>query len=233
MSSVLEAVQPTVDDTIAKLASAQFIIDPIAGEHLSRVTSIISSAYKRHGGIIEIALFHAIASHNSLETFSRVPFFVNRNASSYVESHDIKTQEGRRSCLNASLEYREEGSRYELDILYFDHRTGSIVALEVKRGNGHFDRGKRDSMIKSALTVRTLLASYAATRGWDAKGVESRILAYYGVPRFPHEIYLRGTDLDTFIAPGIFDRVEQVNAYFKTQLMRVVSGDVGQGRFVQ
>ena len=120
--------------------------------------------------------------------------------------------------------------RLRLAILYFDHRSETIVALEVKRGNGQFDRGKRDSMIKSALTVRTLLTSYAQKEGWKPKGAESRILAYYGVPRFPPEIYLRGGDLDTFIGPGIHKSVEEVNDYFREQLMQLIRGNVGQGR---
>lgn len=233
MHSVLEEVRPIVDATITKLSSAKFVIDPIAGEYFSRVTSVVSSAYKRHGGIIEIALFHAISSHNALQAWSRVPFYVNGQASTYVENSSVKTEAGRRACLETSMPYRQEGSRYEIDILYFDHRTDAIVALEVKRGNGQFDRGKRDSMIKSALTIRTLLRSYAEAQGWRARSVESRILAYYGVPRFPPEIYLRGDDLDHFIAPGVQASIEEVNDYFRAQLYRVVEGDVGQGSLIQ
>ncbi|MEM9813449.1 MAG: hypothetical protein AAF913_12330 [Pseudomonadota bacterium] len=127
MPTVLDAVRPTVDATINKLSSAKFVVDPIAGEHLSRVTSIVSSAYKRHGGIIEIALFHAISSHNALEAESRVPFYVTGQASTYVENSNVKSDAGRRACLETTMPYREEGAKYELDILYFDHRTNAIV----------------------------------------------------------------------------------------------------------
>ncbi|MGM0584955.1 MAG: hypothetical protein ACQEUZ_09930 [Pseudomonadota bacterium] len=229
MPTVLESVRPTVDRTIRSLAAAKFAADPIAGPHLSRVTSIVSSAYKRHGAILEVALFKAIESSNVIEAYSRVPFFITRNASGYVENHDIKTPEGLRACLATSIPYKEDAAaRYELDILYFDHSTESVVALEVKRGNGDFDRGKRDSMIKAALTVRTLLASYAETRGWSPRHVESRILAYYGVPKFPRPIYLRGQDLDAFIAPGIIESVEEVNGYFRARLMELVEPEMRQ-----
>lgn len=222
-----------MDDTINRLSATSFVVDPIAGFELSRVTSIVSSAYKRHGAIIEIALYHAISAQNAVEARYRVPFYINRHASSYVETHNVKTKEGFRACLDTTLPYQENGGRYELDILYFDHRSSAAVALEVKRGNGQFDRGKRDSMIKAALAVRTLLASYAQTIGWEAKAVESRILAYYGVPRFPPKIYLRGSDLNTFIGPGIYESVEEVNEYFRAQLLRLVDGSVGQGRLMQ
>lgn len=233
MPSDLEAVKPTVDRTISKLASTRFVIDPIAGEELSKITSIVSSAYKRHGAIIEVALFEAISQRNNIEAENRVKFFVNRNASSYIESHDIKGPDGLSACMLSSIFYREEGAEYELDIVYFDHQTETIVALEVKRGNGQFDRGKRDSMIKPALTVRSLLASYAEHRGWPARSVDSRILAYYGVPKFPPAIYLRGQELNEFVGPGVFESVEEVNEYFRSSLLKVIGGEIDQPELFQ
>jgi hypothetical protein len=52
----MERVAPVVDDTIRLLAKVKFVEDPIAGVRYSRATSIISSAYKRHGRILEFAL---------------------------------------------------------------------------------------------------------------------------------------------------------------------------------
>ena len=52
----MERVTPIVDETIKALAKVEFIPDPIAGVHYSRTTSIVSSAYKRHGKILEFAL---------------------------------------------------------------------------------------------------------------------------------------------------------------------------------
>jgi hypothetical protein len=228
MPTVLDAVRPIVDQTINRLGEAKFVVDPIAGPELSKITSITSSAYKRHGAIIEIALFHAIAQRNNLEAESKVPFYVNRHASAYVEGHDFRSSDGLNACLRTSFPYSLEGAQHELDIIYFDHERRSIVALEVKRGNGEFDRGKRDSLIKSALAVRTLLSSYAEARGWHAESVESRILAYYGVPKFPEEIYLRGADLDTFIAPGIWSSVEEVNDYFRACLLDLLQQETRQ-----
>ena len=117
--------------------------------------------------------------------------------------------------------------------MHYDHRSEKVVALEVKRGNGQFDRGKRDSMIKSALTVRSLHASYAETHGWSARTVESRIMAYYGVPKFPPQIHLRGQDLNSFIGPGIYESVEKVNEYFRTSLLEVIGGEVEQPELFQ
>jgi len=43
-----DRVLPLVDRTIAILATEKFRSDPIGGDGYSRMTSVISSAYKRH-----------------------------------------------------------------------------------------------------------------------------------------------------------------------------------------
>ncbi len=96
MPSVLEAVKPAVDKTMTRLAATKFTIDPVAGYQLSRITSIVSSAYKRHGAIIEVALFEAISQKNGVDAENKVRFFVYRNASAYVESLNFQKQEGMR-----------------------------------------------------------------------------------------------------------------------------------------
>jgi hypothetical protein len=45
----MERVSPVVDETIRALSKTKFIEDPVAGAGYSRSTSIVSSAYKRHG----------------------------------------------------------------------------------------------------------------------------------------------------------------------------------------
>ena len=52
----MERVAPVVDETIRALAKTKFVQDPVAGLKYSRATSIVSSAYKRHGRILETAL---------------------------------------------------------------------------------------------------------------------------------------------------------------------------------
>lgn len=55
----LEALAPVlgmVDVTIGALSRKKFATDPIVAPRYSAITSIVSSAYKRHGKIIEEAL---------------------------------------------------------------------------------------------------------------------------------------------------------------------------------
>jgi hypothetical protein len=75
--SFMERVTPVVDETIRALAKVKFVEDPIAGVGYSRATSIVSSAYKRHGRILEFApgraFAKAIAIRSGMTMRSRFP----------------------------------------------------------------------------------------------------------------------------------------------------------------
>jgi hypothetical protein len=60
MGTVLDLVKDEIEKTIHRLDTKKFKPDPIAGEIYSRITSIVSSAYKRHGFIIERAMLEAL-----------------------------------------------------------------------------------------------------------------------------------------------------------------------------
>src|SRR4029434_647179 len=66
MGLVLDLLRPEIEKTIKGLDSKNFAPDPIAGPHFSRITSVMSSAYKRHGYILERAI---------LETLRLCPYF--------------------------------------------------------------------------------------------------------------------------------------------------------------
>jgi len=62
MGTVLDLVKDEVEKTIKRLNAKRFIADPIAGEHFSKIPSILSSAYKRHGYILERAILETVSS---------------------------------------------------------------------------------------------------------------------------------------------------------------------------
>jgi len=59
MGLVLDLLKPEIEKTIKGLDSKNFPPDPIAGPHFSKITSVMSSAYKRHGYILERAILEA------------------------------------------------------------------------------------------------------------------------------------------------------------------------------
>ena len=84
--SFMERVTPVVDDTIKALAKTKFVQDPVAGTKYSRATSIVSSAYKRHGRILETALRESLRESNRHKVWQEDTFRVSRAADALVGS---------------------------------------------------------------------------------------------------------------------------------------------------
>jgi hypothetical protein len=82
----MERVAPVVDETINALAKTKFVQDPVAGLKYSRATSIISSAYKRHGRILETALRESLRESNRHRVWQEDAFRVSRAADALVGS---------------------------------------------------------------------------------------------------------------------------------------------------
>jgi hypothetical protein len=82
----MQRVTPVVDETIRALAKKKFMQDPVAGLKYSRATSIISSAYKRHGRIIETALRESLRESNRHRVWQEDAFRVSRAADTLVGS---------------------------------------------------------------------------------------------------------------------------------------------------
>ena len=53
MSELIEKMTPLIEETVERLNQKEFRRDPIGGEHFSKIVSVMSSAYKRHGFILK------------------------------------------------------------------------------------------------------------------------------------------------------------------------------------
>jgi hypothetical protein len=212
MATFMERVTPVVDETIRALARTKFIEDPVAGSKHSRNTSIISSAYKRHGRILETALRESLKESNRHKVWKDDAFRVSRAADALVGS------QSEQDCRNSELPYGEAYRTVQVDMIAFDHADGILRAYEVKRGNGHFDAGKIRSIKRDLLCVQLLLRSYGETAGVKPMKGEAKIIFYYGIRSIPPPWSLTKADLDEHFGFPVVGRVEEANTYFRTKL---------------
>jgi hypothetical protein len=130
----MDRVAPIVDQTIQALAKVDFVPDPIAGAHYARTTSIVSSAYKRHGKILEFALRES----NRHKVWNDDAFKVSREADALANTQDFE------ACHQSTLPYGNSIRTLQVDMIAFDSADETLRAYEIKRGNGQFDAGKSD-----------------------------------------------------------------------------------------
>ena len=170
----LQSVFDEVDATIDRLAQKRFAADPVVGERYSRITSIVSSAYKRHGAIIEQALLAALENAPHLEVWPDPVFRISPEADMLAGSDA--------SALGNSLRYGAENytRTLQVDVLVFNRDSSLLGAYESKRGFGYHDSGKKRSMLRDLRCLQMLLRSYGEARGISTGAAEAHIIFYYG-----------------------------------------------------
>ena len=206
-------VGPVIEETIRSLASKKFLEDPIAGNRHSRNTSIISSAYKRHGRILETALRESLRDSNRHRVWKEDVFKVSRAADQLVNSQSDD------ECRRTTLPYGDSTIRtIQIDVIAFDEADQTIRAYEVKRGNGQFDAGKIRSIKRDILCAQVLLKSYGEVFKFQPVAAESKIIFYYGMRSIPKPWSLVKEELDEHFGYPVTTKVEQANDYFRTKL---------------
>jgi hypothetical protein len=220
MGVVLDLVRDEIEKTIQSLEAKTFLADPIAGPHFSKITSVMSSAYKRHGFILERALLEALKQCPHFEAWRDEQFQVPSNVDHMVNGsieHGAK-------LIGTDYPYSAGERTLQVDAIVFDKNTGILRAYEIKRGFGLHDSGKRRSMLRDTLAVQVLLKSYGTQRGLDVKQAFSHIIFYYGQCSIPKPFSLKGTELDEHFGFPVYDAVEEVNKHYKARLFAILAG---------
>ena len=219
MSKLIEIVADDIQLTIQKLKEKKFKVDPIGGPQFSRVTSVMSSAYKRHGLILEKAVLQRLKQCTHLEVWEEKNFHVSKRADHMV----VSTLDAPQTFVFDQIRYSEKSkdSRViQIDVVVYDDRRKRLSAYEVKRGNGAHDASKKRSMLRDLLCTQVLLGSYGRYKGFKKLQVaSSHIIFYYGECsiNLPHYT-LKKEDLDDHFNFSVIKEVEEVNNYFRQKL---------------
>jgi len=220
---LVDRLRPFVDDTIASLAKTEFRVDPIGGEQYSKATSIVSAAYKRHGRILEEAIRTRLGDCEYFTVWHEPSFFVSTVADQAITGRNADIP----NSLPIELPYLDNGRIIQIDAIVFDRRIGSVRGYEIKRANGHFDAGKKRSILKDILALQSLLKSYVAKKGQVAALAEARLIAYYGVMPLPAPLSIAGTEMDDHFVFPVYQYVEEVNDYFRERLYDLLRREAG------
>lgn len=217
METVLDRLKPIVDTTIDRLRDLPFRADPIAGARYSRITSIMSSAYKRHGQILDRALLERLKDCSRFRVWREDEFKLSHDS-----LKELRTHQRIEKCLRIELEYGDRESITPVDILLFDQVDNSLRSYNVKRGNRSYDGSKRRVIQTNLLRTNMLLSDYGRKAGFTVANSSARIIFYYGLLSLPKPLALSGDELDAHFSFPVVESIEQVNAYFKKRLRSIV-----------
>lgn len=217
LEEFFERVRPAVDDAIRKLATAEFREDPIAGRKYSRATSIVSSAYKRHGAILQRALLERLKDCPRLRVWTEDEFKL-----SHESLRQVRIAERLESLLDTRLPYGDRERIVRADVLVFDEEVRTLKAYNVKRGNGSYDAGKKRTIHEELVRTQMVLGDYGRKLGLPVESEKAHIIFYYGLMSLPPPLAISGDVLDGHFRFPVREAIEIVNGYFVSQLMRLI-----------
>jgi hypothetical protein len=220
MGTVLDLLIPEIEKSVVGLDAKQFDPDPIAGPHFSKITSVMSSAYKRHGYILERAILESLRLCPHFEVW-RDPIFQVPSAVDHIVAGSISEPT---KLIGTDYPYSDGQRTLQVDAIVLNKKTGTLGAYEIKRGSGRHDSGKRRSMLRDTLCVQVLLKSYGKSRGHENNSAFSHIIFFYGKCSIPKPFAITGAELDQHFEWPVHDAVDEVNKYFQGRLFAILSG---------
>ena len=217
VSPSLRPVFQMVDATIHRLSKSRFANDPIVEHRYSAITSIVSSAYKRHGKIIEQAIAAILRSAPHLQVWDDPSFEVSEAAERLASAET--------TALGATLPYGTGAPvrTLQVDLLVYNSATHQLGAYECKRGAGVHDSGKIRSMLRDMRCLRMLIRSYGEGRGLEVEETDARMIFYYGLCSISEPWPLKGKDIDAHFGVPVQEGVENVNSYFRSRLNELLA----------
>jgi len=219
--AIPQTVMDQIDKTISLLNNKKFDADPIAGEHFSKITSVMSSAYKRHGFIIERAILESINSNARFEAWEDKAFAVSRVADSVASGFMDEPEK----AISSQVPYEEPGTRsLQIDMAAYEAATKTLKIYEVKRGSGLHDAGKRRQILRDLLCMELLAKSYGESKGCEVLNSRAHIIFYYGKCSIKEPFALTADDLDDHFGFSVKEQVEAANALFKKRLFEILTG---------
>ncbi len=191
-------------------------MDPIAGPYLSKVVSVMASAYKRHTYILVRTFFETLSGIDKFQVWEEPSFVVTTQADSLV-SHSLGAVS---SLLDKNLDYDVQKSNREqkIDLMVFNKSTNSLNSYVIKRGNGLYDSGTKKALFNDLLSCQLLLKSYGEAKGFRVSKTAAHIIFYYGKRSVPSPFSLVNSELDHHFNEKIVEKIEYVNEYFKKSL---------------
>lgn len=195
--------------------TAQFAPDPLMPAETSRWVSALGSIQRRHGPELAFLLADSLAEVDGMDVFVEPDVGVTQEALDLAETGDID------ACRHARCTPLDGIVRYvRLDVIVLDHRTGRVCALEVKRGTGNVDAGKRRSTIKDGLAALAMMRDFATRHGLADATPDFRVVSIYGRSGFQAGLSVNGDALDLYLDAQVSGEIWRLERALRNEIER-------------
>jgi hypothetical protein len=221
---LLESIEASVNG----LSNVKFTPDPLLPGQYSKITSIVSSAQKRHGSILEQSILARLQQNTNLTAWSEPKFSVSKSAETLISTYGSDPSKASSTSMPYPNCDADIARAMQVDLIVYDKTNKSLVSYEIKRGNGMHDSKSKASMLKNLLTQQILLKSYGKTKGFDeVQTVDSKVIFYYGKCSLDAQYSITSEDLDTHFNFEVKIFVEEITELFRSKIVKIVNDLVG------
>jgi hypothetical protein len=205
------------------LSKVKFTEDPLIPGHYSQITSIVSSAQKRHGSILEQAILQRLKQKTDLKVWSEQAFKVSQSAETLISTYLSDPSKASSTTMPYPNSKDHFARSMQVDMILYNKTKKSLTSFEIKRGNGLHDSKSKASMLKNLLTQQTLLKSYGKSKGIkEISTVDSKVIFYYGKCSLEQKYSLTSDNLDEYIDFEVTKFVEEVTSMFREKIVKIV-----------
>ena len=205
-------LRDAVDVALQECFDKTYCPDELLGNKLTQVKGPLDSLSKRHGLLLEKAIAHAFAeAGDRYEVQTQVALTVSREAMSLVESNQLSKLDQLNLPMGGS-----HGKRVVIDILVFDHQTGDLHVISVKRGGGaQGGRDARDAR-KDLTAAGLMLKNMTLRKGLPVLSVKKVLVDWYGRSGIVARKKVTRETVDAYFGLPIACRVEAMSAYLES-----------------
>ncbi len=207
-------LRDAVDGALLECFDKNYCPDELLGNTLTQVRGPLDSLPKRHGLLLEKAIAHAFAeAGDRYEVQTQVALTVSKEAMSLVESNQLDKLDNLNLPIGGS-----HGKRVVIDILVFDHQTGDLHVISVKRGGGaQGGRDARDAR-KDLTAAGLMLKNMTLRKGLPVLSVKKVLVDWYGRSGIVARKKVTRETVDAYFGLPIASRVEAMSAYLESSI---------------
>jgi len=207
-------LRDAVDAALKECFDKSYCTDELIGELLTEVRGPLDSLSKRHGILLEEAIAHAFAASGSrYEVSMQVAVNVSKEALTLIESNKIEKLE------ELHFPFADvTGKRVIIDVLVFDHASGDLHVISVKRGGGaQGGQAARDAR-KDLTAAGLMLKNMFLREGLPVQSVQKVLVDWYGRSGIIARKTVTRKTIDEHFGLAIAPTVEAMSAYMKSAI---------------
>ena len=220
---MIPEVQNLADARCNRWMEKRYTGDPALSDFAAKVSASVRAFHAGDAAVLAHSIVAELNAAPHLTVIGECPVNLPEQAFQLVAHGQAPT--------GAHMPYTGDGRRRVIDLVVYDHRTGTIRFYEIKRGTDVLGADQRRQRLFDDAVLRMVGVDYARrVLARPATAADAGVISYYGRSGLPAGDTLMGADLDDAFGWPVQRVVEEHLAYFRQICERAMPGFTAEAR---